>query len=80
MTINGTTVSDVTVEADLRDLTSDNELPGRASPLRRLESDQFPQAKFVLTEPITLSKAPAAGETITTEGTGDFTLHGVTKR
>ena len=34
----------------------------------------------MLTEPITLSTVPAAGETITAEATGDFTLHGVTKK
>ncbi len=45
-----------------------------------IESDRFPQAKFKLTEPITLSKVPAAGETITEDATGDFTLHGVTKK
>ena len=33
----------------------------------------------MLTEPITLSAVPAAGETIKTEAAGDFTLHGVTK-
>ena len=80
MTINGTNVSDVTVEADLRDLKSDNGFRDGRLRSDGLESDQFPQAKFVLTQPITLTKVPAAGETITTEGTGDFTLHGVTKR
>jgi polyisoprenoid-binding protein YceI len=80
MTIDGTNVSDVTVEADLRDLKSDNGFRDGRLHSDGLESDQFPQAKFVLTQPITLTKAPAAGETITTEGTGDFTLHGVTKR
>ena len=33
----------------------------------------------MLTEPITLSAVPAAGETIKTEAVGEFTLHGVTK-
>ncbi len=80
MTIDGTSVSEVTVEADLRDLTSDNSFRDGRIRSSGLESDQFPQAKFVLTEPITLPKAPTAGETITVDGTGDFTLHGVTKR
>ena len=34
----------------------------------------------MLTDPITLPKVPAAGETITADATGDFTLHGVTKK
>ena len=80
LTIDGTTVSDVTVEADLRDLKSDNGFRDGRLHSSGLESDQFPQAKFVLAEPITLPSVPGVGETITTEGTGDFTLHGVTKR
>jgi polyisoprenoid-binding protein YceI len=79
-TIEGTTVSDVTVTADLRDLTSDNSFRDGRIHSSGLESDRFPEAKFVLTEPITLPNAPAAGETITVDATGDFTLHGVTKQ
>lgn len=79
MTIAGTTVKDVTVTADLRDLTSDNSFRDGRIRSDGLESDEFPEAKFVLTKPIALSAVPAAGETITTEATGEFTLHGVTK-
>jgi polyisoprenoid-binding protein YceI len=79
MKIDGTTVSDVTVTADLRDLQSDNSFRDGRIRSEGLESDQFPQAKFVLTSPIQLSAVPAAGETIKTRATGDFTLHGVTK-
>jgi polyisoprenoid-binding protein YceI len=80
LTIDGTTVNDVTVSADLRDLESDNSFRDGRIHGSGIESDRFPQAKFVLTEPITLPKIPEAGETITAEATGDFTLHGVTKR
>jgi polyisoprenoid-binding protein YceI len=79
MTIDGTTVKDVTVTADLRDLTSDNNFRDGRIRSSGLESDKYPQAKFVLTEPITLAAVPTAGETVTTEATGEFTLHGVTK-
>lgn len=79
MTIDGTTVKDVTVTADLRDLTSDNSFRDGRIKSEGLESDEFPEAKFVLTQPITLSAVPAAGETINTEAVGEFTLHGVTK-
>jgi polyisoprenoid-binding protein YceI len=80
LTIDGTTVDDVTVSADLRDLESDNSFRDGRLRSSGLESDTFPEAKFVLTTPITLPKVPAAGETITADATGDFTLHGVTKR
>ena len=61
MTIDGTTVSDVTVTADLRDLTSDNSFRDGRIRSEGLESDQFPEAKFVLTEPITLRAGPDRG-------------------
>jgi len=77
--VDGTTISDVTVSADLRDLTSDNNFRDGRIHSEGLESDRFPEAKFVLTSPITLAAVPTAGETIKAEATGDFTLHGVTK-
>ena len=80
MTITGTTISDVTVTADLRSLSSDSSLRDGRIREQGLESNRFPQAKFVLTTPITLSALPAAGETIKVDATGDFTLHGVTKK
>ena len=78
--IDGTTVSDVTVTADLRDLKSDNSFRDGRIRSEGLESSDFPEAKFVLTTPITLSAAPTAGQTIKAEATGDFTLHGATKK
>jgi polyisoprenoid-binding protein YceI len=77
--IDGTTISDVTVTADLRDLKSDNDFRDGRIRSEGLESDRFPEAKFVLTRPIVLSAVPAAGDTVKTEATGDFTLHGVTQ-
>jgi polyisoprenoid-binding protein YceI len=78
--IDGTTISDVTVTADLRDLTSDNSFRDGRIKSEGLESDKFPEAKFVLTSPVSLGSVPAVGETVKTEATGDFRLHGVTKR
>jgi polyisoprenoid-binding protein YceI len=79
MTIEGTTVKDVTVTADLRDLKSDNNFRDGRIRSDGLESDKFPNAKFVLGEPITLAAVPVAGETMKAEAKGKFTLHGVTK-
>jgi polyisoprenoid-binding protein YceI len=79
MTIAGTTVKDVTVTADLRGLKSDNNFRDGRIRSEGLESDEFPEAKFVLTDPITLAAVPAPGETVKTQATGEFTLHGVTK-
>jgi polyisoprenoid-binding protein YceI len=79
MTIDGTTVSDITVTADLRDLTSDQDFRDGRLHEQGIESDKFPEAKFVLTTPITLAAVPAVGETVSVDAAGDFTLHGVTK-
>jgi polyisoprenoid-binding protein YceI len=79
-TVDGTTVKDVTVSADLRDLKSDSGFRDGRIHSSGLESDRFPTAKFVVTEPITLPNEPAPGETVKVDATGDFTLHGVTKR
>jgi polyisoprenoid-binding protein YceI len=78
-TITGTTVQDVNVTADLRTLTSDRDQRDNAIKDRGLESNRFPEAKFVLTQPIERPTAPAMGETVTATARGEFTLHGVTK-
>jgi polyisoprenoid-binding protein YceI len=80
MTVDGTTVKDVTVTADLRTLESGNSFRDGRLRGSAIESDQFPEAKFVLTQPIALAAQPAVGATITVEATGDFTLHGVTRQ
>jgi len=79
MKIDGTTVSDVNVTADLRDLKSDKDFRDGRLHEQGLESNKFPEAKFVLTSPITLNAVPKVGDTVKTQATGDFTLHGVTK-
>lgn len=86
ITIGGTEVSDGTFTADLTALEFTDSPEGinvanRANALRSrgLETDQFPEATFTLTEPIDLGEIPADGETVTADATGDLTLHGVTR-
>ena len=78
--IAGTTISDVSITANLKTLKSDEDRRDNRIRTSGLESDTFPEAKFVLTSPIQLSAVPAAGETVKADATGDFTLHGVTKK
>ena len=66
--------------ADLRTLTSDRTQRDDAIKDRGLESNRFPEAKFVLSEPIERPTVPAVGETVTATARGEFTLHGVTKQ
>ena len=80
MTINGSTINGVEVSADLSTLTSDRDRRDRAIRDDGLQSTQFPTSTFVLAEPITLAEAPRKGVKVTTDATGDFTLHGITKR
>jgi polyisoprenoid-binding protein YceI len=79
-TISANTVSDVNVTANLLNLQSDDNRRDNAIKTRGLESEQFPEATFVLTEPIELPAEPELGETVTAAAVGDFTLHGVTNR
>jgi polyisoprenoid-binding protein YceI len=43
-----------------------------------MSTDQFPEARFVLTEPIELGTEPVDGTAVTTAATGQLTLRGVT--
>jgi polyisoprenoid-binding protein YceI len=78
--VDGSTVSAVTVTADLQSLESDKVRRDEKIRTDGLQSDQFPTATFVLTEPIELGSVPAKGKRVTADATGDFTLHGITKR
>jgi polyisoprenoid-binding protein YceI len=67
------------IEVDMTALTSnsdrrDNRLRGDG-----LETDQFPSAAFVLTQPVVLATPPVAGQPFEVQVTGTLTLHGVTK-
>ena len=44
-----------------------------------LETFSFPQATFVLTQPIDLGEVPVEGASVQVEAVGDLTVHGVTK-
>jgi len=79
LAIDGTTVTEATFTADLTSLESND--PARDSQVqgRILNTDEFPDATFVLSEPIELAAAPAEGETVRADATGTLTLHGVTR-
>jgi len=79
MTVAGTTVSDVTVKADVTKLKSDEDRRDAQVRNRGLETAKIGEASFKLTSPITLPSAPAANAEMTMTAKGELTLHGVTK-
>lgn len=88
LVVDGSAIDDVSVELDLTALVSKDSVPpgvpgieNRVGQMRGdgLETDKFPSASFVLTEPIALVSEPAAGEEIAVDATGDLTVHGETR-
>ena len=76
--ISGTTVLAAAVEVDLTTVVSDR--PQRDGLVRRaLAVQQFPAARFELTEPVTFEALPAAGESVTAGVAGTFEIHGVSR-
>jgi polyisoprenoid-binding protein YceI len=80
MTVDGTSVSDVKVTANLATLKSDKDFRDQRLHSQGLETDKFPTATFVSTGTTTLPNAPAKGRTVKVNVDGDLTLHGVTKK
>jgi polyisoprenoid-binding protein YceI len=78
MTIgSGGTVSNVTVDADVSQLQSDQAFRDRAIEDQGLETRQFPDAGFTLDESFVIPEEALSGDTVTIPATGTLTLHGV---
>lgn len=79
ITIAGTQVTAADLSADLTTLRSDQDMRDGQLGHQGVQTDQFPTATFVLTQPIELGTLPAEGQQISVNAVGDLTLHGVTK-
>jgi polyisoprenoid-binding protein YceI len=79
MTISGTSVTAVQIQADLTALKSDDDRRDGQLQRQALETSQFPTATFTLTEPIDLGDVPTDGQTVHVTATGQLTLHGQTR-
>ncbi len=77
MTIDGTTVTAVSVEANMDAITT-NDSRRDDNARRALDTDEFPTATFELTQPIELGDAAASGEPVAVTAIGDLTIHGTT--
>jgi polyisoprenoid-binding protein YceI len=78
MTISGDDVTTARVRADVSALESDRAARDSYIHDNALESDKFPRATFVLSQPIALPSV-AAGKDVKVPAQGRLTLHGVTK-
>jgi polyisoprenoid-binding protein YceI len=77
ITIDGSTVTAATIEADMSAITT-NDSRRDHEVQEALETSSYPTATFVLTEPIDLGSAATSGEATTVTAVGDLTIHGVT--
>ncbi len=77
MTIDGERLTRATFTVDLTTLTTNDDR--RDDKVQRaLETSQFPEATFVLTQPVDLGAADTTGA-LDAQATGDLTFHGVTR-
>jgi polyisoprenoid-binding protein YceI len=79
MTIDGTSIAELSIRVDMTTLRSDDDRRDNSIHGRGLQTDAFPTATFTLTQPIDVGTKPKEGERIQLTATGDLTLHGVTK-
>ncbi len=74
------TASEARFEADLTQLRSDSQQRDNRIRNQGLESNRFPKATFVATEPLQVSPVPSPGQPVEVSAVGDLNLHGVTRR
>ena len=79
LTLQGSTVTEASFQADLTTLQSDERLRDSQLARQGVQTDQFPTATFQLTQPIELGSLPANGQDLSVDAVGDLTIHGVTK-
>jgi polyisoprenoid-binding protein YceI len=79
ITLAGTQVAGADLSVDLTTLASDQSMRDGQLGQQGVQTDQFPSATFVLTQPIELGSIAAEGTSVDITVVGDLTLHGVTK-
>jgi len=75
---SGSTIEIVEISVDLLGLTSDSRFRDSQLKSQALETEQFPFAMFVLSEPIAVDAVPLDGTETTFDAVGQLTVHGVT--
>jgi polyisoprenoid-binding protein YceI len=75
-TVGGTPI----VTADMTRLITDDSGRNNAIKKQAIETDRYPEASFVITEPIDFSSETTLDTGFETEVVGDLTIHGVTRQ
>lgn len=78
LTIEGTQVTTADFVVDVASIDSDDGRRDNQFRGRIMSADEFPEATFVLTEPIELGTEPVEGAEVDTTATGELTLRGAT--
>lgn len=76
--IEGDSAVSGTITVDLASVESDSDERDGQFRGRIMNTEQFPEATFELTEPADFGSAPDVNEQVTAEATGDLTIHGET--
>lgn len=79
LALAATQLTAANLSVDLTTLVSDQSMRDGQLGRQGVQTDQFPDATFVLTAPIELGSVPTEGEQVSVTATGELTLHGVTK-
>jgi len=77
--ITGSTVSSASFVVDLRTVVSDQSQRDQQFNGRIMDTQQFPDATFTLTKPISLGRIPRVNQNINVTAVGTLAMHGVTK-
>ena len=78
-TADGAQLTAGEIDIDTTTITSDEDRRDNRLRSEGLQTDQFPTATFVLTQPVDVPAAAIAGTATDVTLVGDLTLHGVTK-
>lgn len=75
---SGLTLSSAHLTVDVASIATDQSARDSYFREEALRVSEFPEATFVLTEPVSLDAAPRSGEVFMAEATGNLTIAGVT--
>ncbi|GAA2177316.1 hypothetical protein GCM10009847_02720 [Leucobacter tardus] len=76
---SGLTLDAAEITVDVASIATDSENRDEYFRGEALRTDEFPEATFMLTDPVTFDTAPESGQVVETEATGELTIAGETR-